>query len=657
MKKFQLISQFEPAGDQPKAIRQLVDGINNHFAHQTLLGVTGSGKTFTIANVIAQAQKPTLIIAHNKTLAAQLTSELRSFFPKNAVEYFVSYYDYYQPEAYIIDTDTYIEKEVAINEEIDRLRHRATSAILKRKDVIVVASVSAIYNLGSPSDYNDEVLCLAQDDKVTRDALIARLVNLHYTRSSILKRGNFSTRGPIVDIVPPAEEKIYRLNIEKDILKEILVLDLLSKKILESMDQLFIFPAKHFMINDRKLNRAIKDINQELGDRLEELRSQNSLIEAERLERRTKHDVTMIREIGYCNGIENYSRHLSGRSAGSAPETLLDYFGENFLTIIDESHVTVPQIRGMFAGDKARKQNLINYGFRLPSALDNRPLTFKEFEVKTSLRIYLSATPGPYEKQVSCQIVEQLIRPTGLVDPKIQIKPVINQVHDSILEIEKEIGLGNRVLVTTLTKKMAEDLSAYLVEKGLKAAFMHSQVDTLDRIRILDRLRNGSIDVLVGVNLLREGLDLPEVSLVLILDADKEGFLRSEVSLVQTIGRAARNVQGRVILYADEITKSIRQAVSETEKRRQLQLAYNRVHKITPATIQKNIKSLLGDEWSVKKLAEVIEPIDVNRLPQLIKIQEEIMGNLARNLKFEEAAAVRDEVASLKKLASKLRQL
>lgn len=653
-KKFELISKNIPAGDQPQAIKGLVWGVKNNLAHQTLLGVTGSGKTFTVANVINQVQKPTLVIAHNKTLAAQLTSEFRSFFPENAVEYFVSYYDYYQPEAYLPGTDTYIEKEAQINDEIDRLRHGATSALLSRRDVIVVASVSAIYGLGSPDEYKNTVLPLYIDSNIDRGEVTRRLIDMHYARSTVPKRGTFTLRGPIIDIYPIGEELIYRIHIEEKKLVKLEIIDWLNRKIIEEPKNIFVFPAKHFVVAPEKKDSALKAIEQELDQQLKKFNSEGKLLEADRLERRTKNDLAMIREIGYCNGIENYSRHLSGRAPGQAPFTLIDYFPKDFLCVIDESHVTIPQIGGMYNGDRARKETLIEHGFRLPSALDNRPLRFEEFEGITPQKIYMSATPGVYEKHHSSQIVEQIIRPTGLVDPLVQVEPINDQVAHAITEIQKEIDLGNRVLVTTLTKKMAEDLSDFLKQKDIKADYLHSSVDTLDRIRILSRLRKGEINVLVGVNLLREGLDLPEVSLVLILDADKEGFLRSETSLVQTIGRAARNVQGRVILYADNITGSLSRAINETKRRRKLQLEYNQTHGITPQTIKKEIESIIADEPTI--INEYVEPINIKELPQEINRKRQEMKELAKNLRFEEATLVRDEIIALEKILKQVKE-
>ncbi len=650
---FNLASPYQPAGDQPAAIAQLTRGVAAGDAHQTLLGVTGSGKTFTIANVLAQTQRPALVLAHNKTLAAQLTAEFRSFFPSSAVEYFVSYYDYYQPEAYLSSSDTYIEKEVQINDEIDRLRHAATAAVLARQDVIIVASVSAIYGLGSPDMYRAATLPLTLGQSLSRDQLIASLTDMYYARSPALARGTFTVVGSTIDVIPPGAEQVYRLRLSGDVVSAIEILDVVSRRILESPSGATIFPAKHFVVAPEEMQRALASIEQELTQRALELEESGKLLEADRLDRRTRHDLAMLRELGYCNGIENYSRHLTGRAAGEAPYTLIDYFPKGFVTIIDESHVTIPQIRAMYEGDRARKQALVDYGFRLPSAFDNRPLTFREFESRTPQRIYVSATPGPYETERSSRIVEQIIRPTGLVDPKLDVRPVPGQVDDAIAEISKEVGSEQRVLVTTLTKKMAEDLSDYLKKEGLKSTYLHSGVDTLDRIRTLEDLRRGKVDVLVGVNLLREGLDLPEVSLVLILDADKEGFLRSETSLIQTIGRAARNVRGRVILYADAITGSMGRAMEETERRRTKQVAYNRAHGITPATIRKKIQSIIPEE-EVGLASELAAPLDPSDLPKLIADKERQMKQLARQLRFEEATLVRDEVIQLRKLSRTL---
>jgi excinuclease ABC subunit B len=651
---FQLEAPYQPAGDQPQAIAGLVAGLRAGAKHQTLLGVTGSGKTFTIANVIAQVQRPTLVIAHNKTLAAQLTQEFRTFFPNNAVEYFVSYYDYYQPEAYLPSSDTYIEKEADINEEIDRLRHAATAALLSRRDVIVVASVSAIYGLGSPSEYKDTILPLEVAQKISREELLNLLLDMYYVRSQTFERGSVAVRGSILDILPTGMEQTIRVELDGDQIRSLSLLNTVSREVEEKLDRILVFPAKHFVVSAEKLQAALVNIDLELNERVKILTKLGKMIEADRLNRRTHHDMAMLREIGYCNGIENYSRHLSGRPAGESPNTLLDYFPSDFLTVIDESHVTISQIRGMFAGDQARKNVLIDYGFRLPSALDNRPLRFEEFDIRTPQRVYLSATPGPYEREHSTQIVEQVIRPTGLIDPEVIIRPITGQVEDGIKEIQLEVAKKQRILVTTLTKKMAEDLSEFLTKEGVKSRYLHSDVETLERIRTLDQLRKGEIEVLVGVNLLREGIDLPEVSLVLIFDADREGFLRSDTSLIQTMGRAARNVQGRVILYADIQTGSIKRAIKETDRRRKIQMAYNLKHNITPQTIQKTIKSILPDD--VAPIAKELEAtLDPDKLPSLIKRRELEMKQAAKELRFEEATLIRDEVIQLRKLQRQFR--
>lgn len=651
---FQLEAPYQPAGDQPQAIAELIAGIRAQAKHQTLLGVTGSGKTFTVANVIASLNRPTLVIAHNKTLAAQLTQEFRTFFPHNAVEYFVSYYDYYQPEAYMPSSDTYIEKEADINEEIDRLRHAATAALLTRRDVIVVASVSAIYGLGSPSEYKDTILPLAVSQQISREELLNLLLDMNYLRSTGYERGSVSVRGSILDIIPPGSEHVIRVELEGDRIQALSLLNTISRSVEEKLGSVTIFPAKHFVMASESMLRALQDIEKELDGQVKSLESRGKIMEADRLKRRTRHDIALMREVGYCNGIENYSRILAGREPGAPPSTLLDYFPSDFLTVIDESHVTISQIRGMFAGDKARKETLVDYGFRLPSAMDNRPLKFEEFDARTPQRIYLSATPGLYERENSTQIVEQIIRPTGLVDPQTIIRPIAGQVEDGIAEIQKEVANGQRVLVTTLTKKMAEDLSEFLTKEGVKSRYVHSDVETLERIRILDQLRQGKIEVLVGVNLLREGIDLPEVSLVLIFDADREGFLRSDTSLIQTIGRAARNVLGRVILYADVETGSIKRALEETDRRRSRQLAYNKEHNITPQTIKKAIASILPDE-DKPTVKEYAETIDIDRLPALIKEREAAMRKAAKELRFEDATLIRDEVVQLNKLKRQLK--
>ncbi len=657
---FKLIAPHKPAGDQPKAIDKLVGGIESGMRHQTLLGVTGSGKTFTAANVIARIGKPALVIAHNKTLAAQLTNELRELFPENAVHYFVSYYDYYQPEAYIPTSDTYIGKEAMINEEIDKLRHAATTALLTRPDVIVVASVSCIYGLGAPQVYADHIFHFKKGDAIDRASFVRKLVELHFTRTtSDLTRGTFRLRGDNWEIMPTDREIIYNIEVKGDMIQEIYEIDPVAGYIpgqSPMRNDIYIAPAKHFITLAPERERAIKEIREELKIQLAKFEKEGKYLEAERLERRTKFDLAMIKEIGYCNGIENYSQHLSGRKPGEPPDTLLDYFPKDFLTIIDESHVTVPQIAGMSAGDAARKKTLIEFGFRLPSAADNRPLTFKEFEKRIGQTIYTSATPGPYEEkwcsdEMGGQVVEQIIRPTGLVDPKVTILPARGQVQDLIARIEAHLAnekQKERVLVTTLTKRMAEDLSAYLEEKGIKVTYLHSDVKTLDRIKILTRLRRGEIDVLVGVNLLREGLDLPEVSLVAILDADKEGFLRSETALVQTIGRAARNVRGEVLMYADMVTGSMERALRETARRRKLQLAYNEEHHIVPKTIIKEIKDILPAE-AIGKIELQAAPKSEKALKQFIKEKEKEMRDAAEELNFELATLLREEIRELSK--------
>ena len=651
MSLFHLSTHYTPSGDQPQAIGKLVGGFGEGKKRQTLLGVTGSGKGFTIANVIAREQLPTLVIAPNKTLAAQLAQEFRTFFPENAVEYFVSYYDYYQPEAYIRATDTYIEKETQINEEIDRLRHSATASLMTRSDVIVVASVSCIYGLGSPELYRDRTILLSTGGEMKREELLRKLTELHYLRGEGLERGRFRVRGETFEVMPIGGSAVVRVSLSEGRVAEIVEYDATTGEIFASPSATFILPAKHFLVSEEMTARAVAEIDIEMRAQVEQFTREKKLLEAQRIEQRTKQDMEMIREIGYCNGIENYSRILSGRRAGEAPETLLDYFPQDFLLVIDESHVTIPQIGGMHNGDRARKTALVENGFRLPSALDNRPLRFEEFEARMGKTIFLSATPGKYEKAYSEQIVEQLIRPTGLVDPEIIVRSAKTQVKDLLGEIKETVARGDRVLVTTLTKKQAEDLAQYAKEIDIKAEYLHSDVDTLDRIGILENLRRGTFDVLVGVNLLREGLDLPEVSLVAILDADKEGFLRSETSLVQTIGRAARNVHGRVILYADTETGSMQRAIDETNRRRKKQLAYNTKHGITPKTIEKNIASIVDHELrrEVPKVEAMIlaSPKDLARH---IKEREKEMKEAARAMDFERAAIIRDEIRELRRL-------
>jgi len=655
MQIFNLKSKYSPSGDQPKAIAELVTGLKSGMDFQTLLGVTGSGKTFTMASVIQEAQRPALVIAHNKTLAAQLASEFREFFPENAVEYFVSYYDYYQPEAYLPTSDTYIEKEAQINEEIDRLRHAATAALLSRRDVIIVASVSCIYGLGSPEFYREITLEIKQGEKINREEIIKHLIKMHYTRSDILERSRFRARGSVIEIVPPDKEIIWRVQLANNgAVEKISQRNLMDTGMqdIAFLQSIAIYPAKHFVVPEPILKSAIQDIKNDLKKRLKQFEKEGKLLEKERLERRTSYDLEMMEEIGYCNGIENYSRYLTNRRPGDPPYTLLDYFSKDFLTIIDESHVAVSQIGAMFEGDKSRKKSLIEHGFRLPSALDNRPLKFSEFEQKIGQVIFTSATPAKYERAHSKQTVEQIIRPTGLVDPETIIRPIKNQVADAIEEIKKRSDRGDRTLVTTLTKKMAEQLSDYLKEAGVKSKYLHSEVQTLDRIKILRELRKGEFDCLVGVNLLREGLDLPEVSLVVILDADKEGFLRSETSLIQTIGRAARNVSGQVILYADNITGSMQRALDETNRRRRIQIEYNKKHNITPRTIKKAIKSIVDYELkSEKPLEEFINLEKIEDLPKYIKEREREMKRLAKKLDFEGAALIRDEINQLKKIS------
>ncbi len=644
---FKLVSNFAPAGDQPKAIDALVLGINKGFNKQTLLGVTGSGKTFSIGNVIERINKPTLVIAHNKTLAAQLANEFKEIFPDNAVHYFVSYYDYYQPEAYIPSSDTYIDKEAMINDEIDKLRHAATTSLLTRRDVIIVASVSCIYGLGAPEQYAEHLIHLKSGYELHREELMKKLINMQFSRTNLdLKRGDFRLRGDDWEIMPPSEEVVYSFHVQDGIVGDIYKINP-ARGEEEKVSEVLISPAKHFITLEKERKDAIKTIEVEMKDRLAYFEKTGKLLEAERLERRTRNDLAMLREIGYCNGIENYSRHLSGRATGEPPATLIDYFPEDFLTVIDESHVTVSQIRGMYEGDASRKRNLIEYGFRLPSAADNRPLRYPEFEKAVGQVIYVSATPGEYEKNESKQVVEQIIRPTGLIDPKVTILPARGQVNDLIQKIEERIKGGkDRVLVTALTKKMAEDLSDFLKEKGIKVNYLHSDIKTLDRIKILTDLRRGVYDVIVGVNLLREGLDLPEVSLVAILDADKEGFLRSETSLIQTIGRAARNSAGEVLLYADNITGSIDRAMRETDRRRSLQMEYNKMYNITPQTIIKEIRDILPME---KTLEMELGPMErsASSLKKLLKEKEKEMKRAAQELDFETAAILRDEIKTL----------
>ena len=657
-KKFKISSKYKPSGDQPKAIEKLVEGINKGFDTQTLLGITGSGKTFTIANVIEQVQKPTLIIAHNKTLAAQLYNEFKELFPDNAVEYFISYYDYYQPEAYIPRTDTYIEKSASINDEIDRLRHNTTRSLYERNDVIVVASVSCIYGLGLPENYFKGAIDIHVGDELSREDLLKHLVSVQYTRNDVaLERANFRARGDIVEIMPSYEKAITRISFFGDEVEKITKIDGVTGEILEIPKNVVIYPAVHYISYDENVDETISLIKQELKNRLVELEKNNKLIEAQRLEQRVKYDIEMIKEMGYCSGIENYSRIIERRPVGSAPATLLDYFRGDFLTVIDESHVTLPQIKGMSHGDASRKDTLIEYGFRLPCAKDNRPLKNKEFFDKVGQKIYISATPAEFERETSSQIVEQIIRPTGLVDPKISVRPIENQITDLMAEIKKRAEKDERVLITTLTKRMAEDLTDFFLSEGIKVRYLHSEVKSIERIEILRDLRLGEFDVLVGVNLLREGLDIPEVSLVAIMDADKEGFLRSETSLIQTIGRAARNSCGEVIMYADVMTDSMKQAIDETERRRKLQMEYNDKYGIIPQTIKKPIENnLLALVASYRNLEDIVAEemvelgIDKKDLPKLIDKLEKDMKKAAKILDFERAAQIRDQLKKLREM-------
>lgn len=653
MEKFKIRSDFVPTGDQPQAIDALVDGLNRGLDHQTLLGVTGSGKTFTIANVIEKVQRPTLVIAHNKTLAYQLASEFKEFFPDNAVEYFVSYYDYYQPEAYVPQSDTFIEKDAQINDEIDKLRHSATMALFERRDVIIVASVSCIYGLGDPIDYKNLAVSLRPGMVRDRNDIMRHLVDIQYSRNDInFVRGTFRVRGDILEIFPASSsENTIRVEFFGDEIDRISEVDSLTGEVVSHMSHAYITPASHFATTDIKVKKAIVTIEEELEERLAELRDQEKLLEAQRLEQRTRYDLEMLSEMGFTSGIENYSRHLSQREPGSRPYTLIDYFPDDFITIIDESHATLPQIRGMFNGDRARKTTLVDYGFRLPSALDNRPLQFDEFESMMNQSIYVSATPGPYEKEHSENWAEQIIRPTGLLDPVIEVRPTKYQIDDLTNEINSVVAKGERVLVTTLTKKMAEDLTKYFEEIGIKVTYMHSDVETIKRMEIIRDLRIGKFDVLVGINLLREGLDLPEVSLIAILDADKEGFLRSETSLIQTSGRAARNVDGRVIMYADTITKSMEKTIEETERRRGIQAAYNKEHDITPKSIVKSVRDVI----EVSVAAEDVDKYDRDKysnedLMGMVEALEMEMLKAAEELNFEKAAELRDKAIELKKM-------
>nr|WP_295605286.1 excinuclease ABC subunit UvrB [uncultured Methanobrevibacter sp.] len=650
MKEFKLKSPYKPLGDQPQAIDSLVNGIKKGYHEQTLLGVTGSGKTYTMANIIEKVQKPTLIISHNKTLAAQLYEEFKVFFPENAVEYFVSYYDYYQPEAYVPRTDTFIDKEASINEEIDIMRHSATQSLLSRDDVIVVSSVSCIYGIGSPEDYGEFAFSIAVGDIYDRSDILRKLIFMQYERNDIaFERGQFRVRGDVIEINPVHGTPPIRIELFGDEIDAISLIDPVTGKKEEPLQRYMIFPAKHFVVGADRMDQALKDINDELESRLRELNLNGKYVEAQRLEQRTRFDIEMLQEMGYCPGIENYSMHLSGRNWGDMPYSLLKYFPDDYLTIIDESHVTVPQIRGMYNGDRSRKETLVEYGFRLPSAKENRPLRFDEFEAIQNQVLYVSATPGPYEMSRSQNVVEQIIRPTGLVDPKITIRPVQGQVEDLLGEVRKKVAKDQRILVTTLTKRMAEDLTDYYAKIGIKVRYLHSEIDTLERVEIIDDLRRGEFDVLVGVNLLREGLDLPEVGLVAILDADKEGFLRSETSLIQTIGRAARNVDGEVLMYVDDMTDSVRNAVDITNKRRKLQMAYNEKYNITP---QSTYRTLKDKKISTKKTPsrDDLKGMPKDELKLLIKDLEAEMKEAANDLDFERAAVLRDQIVALKSI-------
>ena len=652
MSPFKIVSDFNLTGDQPQAVDRLVEGLDKGFKHQTLLGVTGSGKTFTIANTIARVNKPTLVISHNKTLAAQLYSEFKEFLPDNAVEYFVSYYDYYQPEAYIPRTDTYIEKETDINDEIDKLRHAATRALSERRDVVIVASVSCIYGLGEPEEYRSFVLSLKKGESYQRQKLLRRLVDMQYERNDIdFTRSRFRIRGDTLEIQPAYEEMALRIEFFGDEIEHILRIDPLTGEFLAHLNSVDIYPAKHFVTSHEKLLLAIESIKQEMEERLKELRQQDKLLEAARLEARTNYDLEMFAEAGYCTGVENYSRHLSGRSAGSPPWTLIDYFPNDFLMIIDESHMSLPQIRGMYHGDRSRKQTLVEYGFRLPSALDNRPFNFTEFNQHINQVVYTSATPSDYEYQHSQQVVEQLVRPTGLLEPTIEIKTTKGQIDDLLYQVRLRVGKRERTLITTLTKRLAEKLADYLLEMGIKTHYLHSEIDTLERVEILRDLRLGIYDVVVGINLLREGLDLPEVSLVAILDADKEGFLRSEGTLIQTMGRAARHIDGKVIMYADSITGSMKRAIAETERRRQIQEVYNREHKITPQGIKKAIKDITERVKVItEKQAPYAEaPTSKEDIVRLIYELEKQMKTASKKLEFERAALIRDRIIDLRR--------
>jgi excinuclease ABC subunit B len=655
MTEFKIVSDFKMTGDQPEAVDKLAEGLEKGYKHQTLLGVTGSGKTFTMANVIERVQRPTLVICHNKTLAAQLASEFKEFFPDNAVEYFVSYYDYYQPEAYLPQKDMYIEKDADINEEIDKLRHAATRALFVRRDVLIVASVSCIYGLGEPEEYQGFVASLKKGQHYGRQQLLRHLVDMQYSRNELeLARGNFRIRGDTLEIQPSYEELALRIDFFGDDIERIMSLDPLTGEILNEMESVDIYPAKHFVTSQEKMEKAIASIREELEERLKELNAQGKIVEATRLQARTNYDLEMMQEAGYCSGVENYSRHLAGRPAGSAPWTLLDYFPKDYLLFIDESHMTLPQIRGMYHGDRSRKETLVEYGFRLPSALDNRPLNFKEFQERINQVIFTSATPAEFEYQHSQQVVEQLVRPTGLLEPNIEIKPTKGQIDDLLEQIRTRVEKGSRCLVTTLTKRMAEELADYLVEMDIKTHYLHSEVDTLERVEILRDLRLGVYDVVVGINLLREGLDLPEVSLVAILDADKEGFLRSRWSLIQTMGRAARHIDGQVIMYADTITKSMQEAIDETMRRRKIQEEYNRKYGITPQSIRKAVRDITERVKAAAVAEKKVEyavgaPATREEMVRLVKDLETQMKQAAKALEFEKAALIRDRIIELRK--------
>lgn len=655
MSEFKLVSEFAPTGDQPEAIEQLVRGFREGNQFETLLGVTGSGKTFTMANVIQALDRPTLIIAHNKTLAAQLYGEFKEFFPENSVEYFVSYYDYYQPEAYVPSTDTYIEKDSAINDEIDKLRHSATAALSERRDVIIVASVSCIYGLGDPIDYQEMVISLRPGMVRERDEILRKLVDLQYTRNNMdFKRGTFRVNGDVVEIFPvTSDDRAVRVEFFGDEIDRITEIDVLTGEIKCTLEHIAIFPASHYVVSQDKLEAAIKSIEEEMEERVRYFKSEDKLLEAQRIAERTNFDIEMLRETGFCSGIENYSRHLSGLEPGSTPHTLIDYFPDDFLIIVDESHITIPQVRGMFAGDQARKSTLVDYGFRLPSAKDNRPLNFGEFESKINQMMFVSATPSVYEKEHELMRTEQIIRPTGLLDPEVFVHPVTGQIDDLIGEVNKEVENRNKILVTTLTKRMAEDLTAYMREVGIRVKYLHSDIDTLERSEIIRDMRMDVFDVLVGINLLREGLDIPEITLVAILDADKEGFLRSETSLIQTIGRAARNSQGRVIMYADNMTESMHKAISETNRRRAIQQKYNEEHGITPTTIQKKVRELIRiskkADKDYYKMDKDPESMTKKELEAVVKKVSKDMQNAAAELNFELAAQLRDHLLELKK--------